>query len=180
MNSANNSCSFSDSSLKKAAVLIPLLYKDSEWNLLFTRRTDVVDTHKGQVSFPGGSKDKRDASVFDTALREANEEIGLTKSNVDIVGCLENFPTISNFVIKPVIGVIKNHFNYKLSPLEVSRVFYIPISWLANPNHFEERAFTLSNGDSRTTVFYQIYDNELLWGISAQITINFLERLNLL
>src|SRR5687768_13176306 len=92
--------------LKCAAVLVPLVWQDDEWHLLFTRRTDRVESHKGQVSFPGGACDEGETIPEQTALREAEEEIGLDPHNVRVLGKLANLITISHFRVTPVVGVI--------------------------------------------------------------------------
>src|SRR5512135_3739654 len=93
--------------LKCAAVLVPLLWQDDQWSLLFTRRTDHVESHKGQVSFPGGGCDEGERTPEETALREAQEEIGLKPQSVRILGRLANMITITSFHVTPVVGVIE-------------------------------------------------------------------------
>lgn len=167
--------------LKCAAVLLPLFYKDQEWHLLFTRRTDAVEDHKGQVSFPGGGCDQNETTPEQTALREAKEEIGLLSQDVRILGKLKEVVTISHFRVTPVIGVIPWPYHFHLSPEEVSRVFSIPLLWLGKPANWDEYNFT-PDGSNRSfpVIKYHIYDGEMLWGASARITQNFLEVLNLI
>ena len=93
--------------LKCAAVLVPLVWHDEEWHLLYTRRTDTVKSHKGQVSFPGGACDEGETTPEETALREADEEIGLNPNDVRVLGRLPNLITITYFRVTPVIGVVK-------------------------------------------------------------------------
>ncbi len=90
--------------LKCAAVLVPLVWQDDEWHLLFTRRTDKVESHKGQVSFPGGACDEGEATPEQTALRETNEEIGLQAKDIKVLGRLTNLITISYFRVTPALG----------------------------------------------------------------------------
>jgi 8-oxo-dGTP pyrophosphatase MutT (NUDIX family) len=92
--------------LKCAAVLVPLIWENDEWHILYTRRTDRVESHKGQVSFPGGACDEGETTPEQTALREAEEEIGLNPQHVKVLGRLANMITISNFRVTPVVGVI--------------------------------------------------------------------------
>src|SRR5574342_1395009 len=92
--------------LKCAAVLVPLVWQDDEWHLLFTRRTDKVESHKGQVSFPGGACDDGETTPEQTALREAEEEIGLEPNNVRVLGRLTNLITISHFRVTPGVGIV--------------------------------------------------------------------------
>ena len=166
---------------RAAAVLIPLLRIDNIWHILFTRRTNTLPEHSGQVAFPGGSSDPADASPEDTALRETFEEIGLEPENVRILGKLNPLPTISNYCVTPVIGVIPWPYLYHLELVEVSRIFTIPLPWLANPVNHEIRQRALpSPYPPIPVVYFHNYDGELLWGVSAQITLNFLVALGLI
>ncbi|MES0360706.1 MAG: CoA pyrophosphatase [Anaerolineales bacterium] len=164
-----------------AAVLIPILKKDKVWHLLFTRRTSSLPEHSGQVAFPGGRSDPGDASPEVTALREAEEEINLTPGNVNILGKLQQLRTISNYCVFPVVGRIPWPYEFLLAREEVSRIFTIPLEWLADPNNHNVQLRELPSPHSPVPVIYfDRYEGELLWGISAQITINFLFSLNLL
>lgn len=168
------------SDLKCAAVLLPLYRNKRGWHLVFTRRTDLVEDHKGQVSFPGGGCDDHETQPEQTAIREAKEEIGLLPEDVRILGKLNEVITISHFKVTPVVGVIPWPYIFQLSPSEVSRVFSIPVEWLAEPAHWDEFDFT-PDGSPRSfpVVSYHEYDGEILWGASARITQNFLGVLNL-
>src|SRR5271157_44492 len=163
---------------RRAAVLIPLLQIDGEWHILFTRRTETVQDHKGQVSFPGGASEGMDKSAAETALREAREEIGLNPEDVRVLGYMSQYPSITDFLVTPVIGRIKWPFELKISMSEVGRVFTIPIKWLADPQNREEKLITRPGGQVWVS-YYKPYDNEILWGLTARITVNFLEVLGL-
>jgi len=154
------------------------------WQVLFTRRTQAVAEHQGQVAFPGGRADPDDSSPEYTALREANEEIGLDPTQVRILGRMNELRTISNYCVTPVVGVIQWPFHVQLQGIEVSRLFSIPLDWLADPAHHEIRNFPLPpayagllHQHERPVVYFETYDNELLWGVSAQITLNFIHTL---
>lgn len=175
---------------RPAAVLIPLFHASEEdrknhiWQVLFTRRTDNVAEHQGQVAFPGGSADPEDTSPESTALREAHEEIGLDPSLVRILGRMNELRTISNYCVTPVVGVIPWPFPIVIEEVEVSRVFSIPLDWLADPAHHENRDFPIPppyaeilHQRVHPVIFFQPYDNEILWGVSAQITTNFINIL---
>lgn len=155
---------------RRAAVLCPFVWVETEWHLLFTRRSDSLKNHRGQVSFPGGARDPEDAHAVDTALREAFEEIGVSRNKVTIVGEMGEMVTNSNYLVTPVIAVLDWPQPLRLSQNEVSRVFTIPISWLADKNNWEERVFNHPSGWYGTVIFYEKYDGELLWGITASIT----------
>jgi 8-oxo-dGTP pyrophosphatase MutT (NUDIX family) len=160
--------------LKCAAVLVPLVWENDEWHLLFTRRTDKVESHKGQVSFPGGACDDDETTPEQTALREAEEEIGLDTSEVRILGRLANMITISQFRVTPVVGVIKWPTVFRVGEHEVARVFTIPLGWLANASN---RWQFHVEGRKRSLIAYHPYDGELLWGATARMTVDFLNVL---
>ncbi|MBK9207791.1 MAG: CoA pyrophosphatase [Anaerolineales bacterium] len=163
--------------LRCAAVLVPLTYFQGEWNLLFTRRTDKVESHKGQVSFPGGACDEGETTPEQTALREAEEEIGILPGDVHVLGRLSQLITISSFRVSPIVGVIPWPYTFKVAGIEVARVFTIPLPWLANKNNYWE--FSLRESE-RSLIAYHPYDGELLWGATARMTVNFLKTLDLL
>ncbi len=160
--------------LRCAAVLIPLVWQDNEWHLLYTRRTDRVESHKGQVSFPGGSCDDGETTPEQTALREAEEEIGLNPGDVKVLGRLTNLITISYFRVTPVVGVIKWPTVFRVGEHEVARVFTIPLGWLANSSN----RWQFERPESRRALIaYHPYDGELLWGATARMTVDFLNVL---
>ncbi len=165
---------------RPAAVLIPFLWRCDEWHLLYTRRTEQVAQHKGQVAFPGGRCEPEDPSPQETALREAQEEIGLDPAEVRVLGCLHPLPTVTNYCVTPVIGVIPWPYSFHLQAREVSRVFTIPLAWLADPAHHEVRVRLLpESAIPHPVIYFQRYDDELLWGVSAQITLNLLHTLRI-
>lgn len=164
-----------ETQFKCAAVLVPLVWQDDEWHLLFTRRTDRVESHKGQVSFPGGACDDGETIPEQTALREAEEEIGLDPHNVRVLGKLANLITISHFRVTPVVGVIiKWPTVFRVGEHEVARVFTMPLAWLANESNRWQ--FDVP-GRKRSVIAYHPYDGELLWGATARMTVDFLKVL---
>ena len=163
-----------DTRLKCAAVLVPLARQDDEWHLLFTRRTDRVESHKGQVSFPGGACDEGETTPEQTALREAEEEIGIQPNDVKVLGRLANLITISYFRVMPVVGVVKWPNVFRVGEHEVARVFTIPLGWLANTTN----RWQFEIGEKkRSVIAYHPYDGELLWGATARMTVDFLKVL---
>jgi 8-oxo-dGTP pyrophosphatase MutT (NUDIX family) len=166
---------------RPAAVLIPLLTKNDSYHLLFTRRTGNLPEHSGQVAFPGGQADPDDRSPEETALREAHEEIGLFPTDVHILGKLNRILTITNYLVTPLLGAIPWPYPFRIATHEVDRVFTIPLGWLANPANHEIRQRALPPPYSPVPVIYfNPYKQELLWGITAQITIDLLRALKLL
>ncbi len=175
---------------RPAAVLIPLFLANlSEegklgWQVLLTRRTNSVAEHQGQVAYPGGRADPTDISPETTALREAWEEIGLNPAQVRILGRMQNLHTISNYLVTPIVGVIPWPFPVQLEETEVSRVFSIPLDWLADPQNHEVRNRSIPNSYVNflhskiyPVIYFQPYQDELLWGVSAEITLQLINIL---
>lgn len=161
---------------KRAAVLAPLLRQDGEWHLLFTRRTDKVESHKNQVSFPGGACDDGETTPEQTALREAHEEIGLDPSQVRILGRLNSMLTITSYLVTPIVGVIPWPAVFRPAQAEVARIFTMPLAWLAERSNRWE--FNLLGRD-HSVIVYHPFDGEILWGATARMTLDFLEILKL-
>jgi 8-oxo-dGTP pyrophosphatase MutT (NUDIX family) len=166
---------------QSAAVLVPLLRNEDRWEILFTRRTATLPEHSGQVAFPGGRAESDDPSPEVTALRETEEEINLSPADVQVLGRLEELHTISNYCVIPVIGRIPWPYNFRLAREEVSRIFTIPIEWLADPSNHKVQFRDLPPPyPPAPVIYFNYYDSELLWGISAEITLNLLKSLQLL
>ena len=165
---------------RRAAVLIPLLFHTNAWHVLFIRRAqNYQDPHSGQVSFPGGANDEVDSSPSQTALREAQEEIGLYPSDVHILGCLDDVMTITSYRVTPVVGEIPWPYSLHLAPEEVSRVFTIPLNWLADPsNRYTQQRILPAPFGPVPVIYYQPYDGEILWGASAGFTLHLLRALS--
>ena len=159
------SATWDDPSLICAAVLIPLLSKNGEWHVLVTQRTETVEHHKGQISFPGGACDPDDASTLATALRETCEEIGIPAEQVKVLGSLDDIPTITGFVVTPFVGVIPHPFPYRLNEVEVAAVVEVPLSFLRDPDnlHVEQREFQ----DRVLDMVYWTYGSYTIWGATA-------------
>ena len=162
-----------------AAVLIPMYQEDGDWKLLFTRRTNSVDVHAGQVSFPGGQIEDADVSIVATALREAQEEIGLNPEDVETLGQLNPLFTVTQFLVTPVVGVIPWPYPLRTSPTEVARTFGVPIRWLADPSNLEvKEREPLVPGRSIRVYYFKEYEGETIWGVTARITVNLLQMLD--
>ena len=162
---------FFDSPPRPAAVLMPLIRETDGWHLLFIRRSEhEKDRHSGEVAFPGGHIDPHDEGARGAALREAEEEIGLAPENVQILGSLDSYRTISNYAVTAVVGRILRPFVPRPDPREVQHVFTIPLEWLADPENRELRPRDLpAIKPGIDILYYRRYENELLWGITARL-----------
>jgi len=161
-----------------AAVMILLIRESETWNILYTQRTDTVRDHKGQVSFPGGAWESEDHCLKDTALRETFEEVGIRKEDIQVFGSLQPIRTISNYFIIPFIGTLPWPYPIQVEKREVENAFLIPISWLIDKTNREEREFEDATSKiHRDVTFYREFDGHILWGISAMLTVKFLELL---
>jgi len=165
---------------RPAAVLIPFIRQNNQWRILFIRRNDIDgDRHSGQVAFPGGAQEQLDPSLQDAALREAQEEIGLNPKDVQILGNLRDFITISNFQVTPFVGLIPWPYELNPSPAEVKKIFTIPLDWLADSNNLEETWRDLPDNQRISVAYFQEFDSEILWGASARFTLDLLATLGL-
>jgi|TARA_B110000211_G_scaffold129170_1_gene148340 8-oxo-dGTP pyrophosphatase MutT (NUDIX family) len=164
---------------RQAAVLIPFLRFSESWHLLYIRRaTFEGDRHSGQVAFAGGKRELEDSSLEITALREAEEEVGIKHSDVNILGRLNHHHTISEFQVTPYIGVTPWPYPLKLDAGEVAHAFTLPLNWLANSAHYRTEQRT--HRDSKRpwpVVYYEEYEGELLWGATARITLSLIDVL---
>lgn len=166
---------------RRAAVLIPFTRFSNEWHLLFIRRTDHEhDNHSGQVAFPGGGQDPNDSSVEATALREAQEEVGLAPQDIHVLGTLEDVISISNYHVTPLVGTFPSPYNFNRDTVEVARIFTIPLRWLAEEDHHEIRYRKVDEHEPWPVIYFKPYDGETLWGFTAALTIRLLKVLNLL
>ncbi|MDI9332325.1 MAG: CoA pyrophosphatase [Alphaproteobacteria bacterium] len=157
-----------------AAVLVGIVTRD-EPTILLTRRTAHLSTHSGQVAFPGGKVDVEDAHVAATALREAQEEVGLDPGHVEVLGTLSEYVTGTAFIVTPVVALIDPAHGIVPNPHEVDQVFEVPLAFLMNPAHHRRHAFE-SEGVRREW-FSMPYDDQgqerFIWGATAGMLRNF-------
>ena len=163
--------------LRPAAVLLPLFYDHGLWKLLFIRRSNFGEFHRGEVAFPGGAKEIVDQDMTTTAKRETQEELGISPEFINILGSIEPLSTISNYFVTPVVGVLSWPTKIEQNPREVSRVFSIPLQWLSDTKNWGIKEFEISGRGKISTIVYSPYDNETVWGFTAKVTVNFLQRL---
>ena len=163
-----------DDSQIPAAVIIAIYYKEEEHHILFTKRTERVKEHKGEISFPGGAYEEPDGTLLNTALRECTEEIGLAPEAVELLGELDDSPTISsNYIISPFVAAIPWPYPFKLDPIETEEIIEAPISALLDENCRHEETRVLG-GQLVTTYFYH-YQGEIIWGATARMLKELLE-----
>jgi 8-oxo-dGTP pyrophosphatase MutT (NUDIX family) len=152
-------------SLKPAAVLVPVVTRDEGLTLLLTRRTDHLHDHPGQVSFPGGRVDEGDLSPVATALRETEEEIGLARERVDILGALPRYRTGTGFEVTPVVGLVEPPLDLSLDPFEVAEAFEVPLAFLLDDRNHQRHAMEVLG---RMREYWAMpYAGYYIWGATA-------------
>lgn len=160
---------------KPAAVLVPLVLRDSGTTVLLTRRREHLSKHAGQIAFPGGRIDGVEETAIDAALREASEEIGLAASFVEPLGFLKGYLTVTSYAVVPVISLVRPGFALKQHDDEVSEIFEVPLSFLMNPeNHLKQhREFA-----NLTRFYYAMpYGDYNIWGATAGMIRNMYEMM---
>lgn len=163
------------SPLLPAAVLVPLIARPNGLTVLLTRRTSHLKAHAGQISFPGGKTEPHDNDAVATALRETEEEVGMPKENVDIVGRLDRYVTRTGYDITPVVGFVMPPFPVRPDPSEVDEVFEAPLSFLLDPTNriMDSRQF-----QGQTRYFYAMpFGDYYIWGATAGMLVNLAMRL---
>jgi 8-oxo-dGTP pyrophosphatase MutT (NUDIX family) len=158
----------------QAAVLVPLFFKQGIPHLLLTKRASHLRRHRGEVAFPGGRRDPQDTSPVMTALREAQEEIGLPAEQVLVIGLLETFATHTGFRITPVVGVIPYPIEFHLDDRETEALIEVPLPVIARTEAREVRQFIV-NHRLRNVYFFHHADRDPIWGASGYIVQQFLD-----
>jgi 8-oxo-dGTP pyrophosphatase MutT (NUDIX family) len=165
------------SDLVSAAVLVPVTDHGGP-HVVFTKKTSGVPHHKGQFSFPGGVVETRDGSRVETALREAWEEIRLPAEAVEVLGLLDDTPTrATNFVITPVVGIVRDPVEFKPDGREIERVIEVPLATLRDPAIFRTEVWE-REGEQHPVLFYQVSADDVVWGATARILSQFLALLD--
>lgn len=159
--------------LTPAAILFPLFKKDKGHHVLFTKRTETVKHHKGEISFPGGVYDHEDETLERTALRESFEEIGLREKDIEILGRLDDVETITRYVIRPFVGIFPYPYPFAVNRHEIEETLEVPLKSLLERDRFEEKKIFLDGGER--TIFTYRYGNHLIWGATAKILKQFLD-----
>ncbi|MBL8248400.1 MAG: CoA pyrophosphatase [Candidatus Competibacter sp.] len=162
--------------LTPAAVLVPLVERSGGYTVLLTQRTAHLEHHAGQISFPGGRAEDEDASPVHTALREAEEEIGLQRRHVvEIAGFLDLYQTVTGFLVTPVVGFVEPPFDLRLDAFEVAEAFEVPLEFILDPGNHEYRSMFYKGQQRR---YYVIpYQDRHIWGATAAMLVDFARRL---
>jgi 8-oxo-dGTP pyrophosphatase MutT (NUDIX family) len=150
--------------LKASAVLVPLFHNQGQYHVLLTERSEDVDFHKGQVCFPGGTREPSDSSLLQTALRETEEEIGVKARDVEILGKFDDNVTLtSNYVISPFVAFIPYPYPLKADGREIREIFSVPLSFLMDEANFKQDSYE--------------YEGHIIWGATARILRQFIDLL---
>lgn len=161
--------------LTAASVLVPIVAHARELTVLFTQRTTHLKAHSGQVSFPGGRAEPHDASPEFTALREAQEEVGLPPERVEILARLPDYFTRTGFRITPVVGVVVPPLELSPDPREVEEVFEVPLAFLLDPSNHRRQT---REWQGQTVGFYEVpYGDRYIWGATAGMIVNLYRHL---
>jgi 8-oxo-dGTP pyrophosphatase MutT (NUDIX family) len=162
----------SGNNYKPAAVLIPVQERQDGDYLVLTQRAEHLPTHKGQIAFPGGRVDARDADVIETALRESHEEIGIDPEHVKVLGRLDEFTAGYGIIVTPVVGVIPARYDFRIDPGETTAVASVPIRSLMQPPNFTVNDDRSPGGHPSYHFYVNGWD---VWGVTARIIVQFLE-----
>jgi 8-oxo-dGTP pyrophosphatase MutT (NUDIX family) len=160
-----------DSNPTPASVLMPLVQRPEGITMLLTQRTAHLNDHAGQVSLPGGRAEPEDATAIDTALRESEEEIGLDRSRIEVLGTLPEHYTGSGYRITPVVGLVHPPFDLRADPFEVAEIFEVPLAFLMDGMNHQRRSVPVPGGGRRS--FYAMpYERFFIWGATAAMLRN--------
>lgn len=160
-----------------AAVLLLIYELNGEPHTVFTLRTDLVETHKGQISFPGGAADPDDDDLRLTALRETHEELGVRPEDVEVIGHLDDWVSITGFLVRPYVGFVRRPGPYPFQPNEheVAEVIEVPLSHLMDDRNVTEEVRQYDGRDVQMYSF--VFNNHVIWGLTARILKQFLDLL---
>ncbi|OGA16413.1 MAG: hypothetical protein A3H32_08230 [Betaproteobacteria bacterium RIFCSPLOWO2_02_FULL_63_19] len=157
--------------LRPAAVLVPVISRDGDLSVLFTRRTDHLYDHAGQISFPGGRAEPHEESAAQTALRETEEEIGLAADRVEVLGSLSEYVTVTGYRVTPVVGLARTPLELKPDDFEVAEIFEVPLGFVLDPSN-HQRNSVVHLGRQRH--YYALpYGQYYIWGATAGMLMNF-------
>jgi len=148
-----------------ASVLVPLVLREDGITMLLTMRTAHLNDHAGQVAFPGGRAEESDADAIDTALRETEEEIGLHRRHIDVIGTLPLFYTGTGYAVTPVVGLVAPPFELAADPFEVAEIFEVPLPFLMDGSNHQRLSAQLPDG--KRSFYAMPYQEYFIWGATA-------------
>ena len=160
-----------------AAVLVPLIWRDSDWQILMIKRAEHLPHHAGQISFPGGALDASDKGLVDTALREAHEEISLTPPLVEVTGSLLPVRSPAGFIVQPIVGIVGGGIfdDLRPDPAEVDSIFTLPLAHIGEPENF---SLVPRQTDGRDDSYWVVsHPEHYIWGLSARVLNDLRQRL---
>jgi 8-oxo-dGTP pyrophosphatase MutT (NUDIX family) len=155
-----------------ASVLMPIVVHEQGLSLLLTQRTEHLTDHGGQVSLPGGRVEPEDTSAIETALRETEEEVGLDRRHVEVIGILPDYFTGTGYRVTPVVGLVHPPFDLRADPHEVAEIFEVPLAFLMDGMNHQRRTFVFPNGAGRRTFYAMPYEKFFIWGATAAMLRN--------
>ncbi|HTQ33388.1 MAG TPA: CoA pyrophosphatase [Stellaceae bacterium] len=162
--------------LRPAAVLVPLIDHADGMTVLLTQRTAHLSAHAGQIAFPGGRVEEHDIDAIATALRETEEEVGLPRDLVSVVGRLDTYVTGTGFEITPIVGIVEPAYTLSLDAYEVAEAFEVPLTYILDHNNHNR---TERESAGRRRVFFVLpYEGRNIWGATAGMLVNLAEVLN--
>lgn len=150
-----------------ASVLLPVVARSDGLTLLLTQRTAHLHDHAGQVSLPGGRMDPTDTSAIETALRETEEEVGLHRRHIEVLGTLPDYFTGTGFQVTPVVALVQPPFDLRADPFEVAEIFEVPLAFLMDGMNHQRRTIELPNSAGRRTFYAIPYERFFIWGATA-------------
>jgi 8-oxo-dGTP pyrophosphatase MutT (NUDIX family) len=160
-----------------AAVLLPLFKKDGDFEILLTKRSELVEHHRGEISFPGGKLDDTDPDLLYCALRETSEEVGVDPADVRVLGELDDFYTVAtHFLVVPFVGVIPYPYQFTTNSREIDEVIGVPLDVFRDPDRRTEELWTL-NGESLPVLSYR-WRGYNIWGATARILDHFVQLID--
>ena len=167
--SVNSMVEGKQATLRKASVLIAAtrLNQNEESHIVLTVRSENLNSHAGQISLPGGSQDTEDEDVIDTALRESEEEIGLDRQHVEVIGRLGELSLPSGFQVTPIVAVIENELEFTPCPIEVAQIFHAPLDLVLDQDAYQSSSMTYNNQQRKVLELH--YEDYRIWGATAAI-----------
>lgn len=164
-----------DETLMPAGVMVLIYPKHNDTCILLNKRTDTVEHHKGEISFPGGSRDKNDKTLLDTALRETEEEMGILARDIEVLGELDDTPTSSHFLITSYVGTIPADYGFSPSSIEVEEVIEVPLKSLIDDSNMRSEVQIVDGALKHSPTY--VYNGHIVYGATARILYRFLQLL---